>query len=288
MLAIAGLARCQIAMKLQAAIDAVNDLDANVVVLSKLHRILADPNSDLDSVSELIITDGPLSASVLRMSNGAFYGASEPVDSIAGAIYKIGFREIIRLVSAFISRKVFLQDLMHYRMSARAYWTYSYFCASLMEWLVRERADRVLAYLYGLFHAIGRIGLEKVLQGEGSDRTWDRATPLELWETQVFGFTACEVGAQALASWEFDSLLCKLIETQLDASSSPYPHLNHALQAARKIAEHNHCDMSLESWALPEIEPTLKALKVDAETLQNFVNAAFQSVKSMHIQIGRS
>lgn len=273
-------------MEAQETIDAINELDANVVVLSRLYRVLADPNSDIDTIAELIITDGPLSAAVLRMSNGAFYGSSEPVESISGAIYKIGFREIIRLVSAFISRKIFMHDLKHYRMSARQYWTYSYFCASLMEWLVHERADRVLAYLFGLFHPIGRLGFEKVLRNAQSPMIWDPSQPIELWETKVFGITSIEVGAAALESWEFDPVLCQLVATQLHPDHSPNPHLSRSLAVARDIAMANDCDMSLPEWEIPMRESLAEKIKTDPETLQNYTDASFHSVKTMHVHLG--
>lgn len=227
----------------------------------------------------------PLSASVLRMSNGAFYGSSYPVDSIAGAIHKIGLREIVRLVSTYISRQVFLQDLTCYGISAKQYWTYSYFCASLLEWLVQERADRVLAYLFGLFHCIGAIGIEKSLQEWEDPPHRPADAPFEVWEKATVGFCSDGIGAAVLKDWGFDETLTQLVASQFQPELSSYPHLTHCLRSARDIAYHNAFDIRSLQWEVPDRPNLYQPLKLSREALQSYVDASLQGVQSMATRI---
>jgi len=264
---------------------ALLDLDANAVVLSRLYCLLGDDYTDLDSIAELIMTDAQLAARLLRMSNSTFYGSGHPVETVSGAIHKIGLREVVRLVSVLVSRNLYQQDLKAYRLSADAYWILGYFCASFIEWLVQDRVERVPAYLFGLFHSIGYLGVDRVLKQEENFPVRSDDQSIGVWEMATVGFDSARITAQVLEEWGFDQKIATWVRVCTDPDASPVPDQVVCLRLARQIAFHNEFDLQRRHWELPPAPRMLAALDLKEDDVQAFADASLQGVQSMRSRL---
>jgi len=66
-------------------------------------RLLAkakDRKSSVEDIAGLIMCSPPVSASLLKLSNSAFYGRGEPIDSVLRAVVRLGLKTVVQFVYA--------------------------------------------------------------------------------------------------------------------------------------------------------------------------------------------
>jgi HD-like signal output (HDOD) protein len=68
---------------LDGLLDRVDSLPPAPRVLPRLLSALCDTETDLNQIVDLVAIDTVLTASLLRTCNGAFFGASRPVEGVS-------------------------------------------------------------------------------------------------------------------------------------------------------------------------------------------------------------
>jgi HD-like signal output (HDOD) protein len=195
-------------------------------VFSQIGKLLADPNSSLNQVVELVRLDAALAFRVLQASNGAYYGFTERCSSLDEAINRLGFREIHRLVGVIAAQNLFNSELRIHQVSGQLVWENSVASALGMEWLTREkRGDEPLAYASGLLRSIGKIvldGLFPAAAAAGRAYPGEATQPvLPAWERRVFGTTNTEIGAMLMEHWKFPRQMSEAVRLHLEPECVP-------------------------------------------------------------------
>ena len=72
-------------------------------IFSRLSAAMKNPDISVEEIVSVVQLDASLSARVLRLSNSAQFGRGDPITSLDGAINRIGFQEVYRLVGAAMS-----------------------------------------------------------------------------------------------------------------------------------------------------------------------------------------
>jgi HD-like signal output (HDOD) protein len=201
-------------------------LPSSPQVFNRISRLSSDPNSNLPEIAKLVKLDAALALRVLQVSNGAYYGFSEPCGTLDEAINRLGFREIHRLVGVVASQHLFSGELALHRVSGRLVWTNSIACALAMEWLTgQQNRDEAAAYAIGLLRPVGLVVLDRLLierptlscfyPGEESEPVVHR------WERRMFGMSAAEVAAVLMEHWQFPAHMAEAMRHHLDPVHSP-------------------------------------------------------------------
>lgn len=238
------------------AIREIEELHGNMALLSRLGPMLRDPNSDIADASRLIQSDGPLSATIIRISNSAYYRSGEKNKDVLSALRKVGFNQALRLVGIALSKEVFMRDLESYGISADAYWNYSYFSGIFMEVFGRRFGfDSDVAYLLGLLHGIGKVVINQLISEKKVEVYWDPSIPSEQWELAMIGFRYDRAGALLLKSWEFEEAISRRVDQQLEKSAIREDPMLQLLQFCRDIIDHNEWNFGGEEWELPKEHP---------------------------------
>jgi hypothetical protein len=124
----------------------------------QLRGLLNDPNTGSEEIVQLIRLDPALTFHVIRMSNSVIFGLRDQNDSLEGAVGRVGFREIYRLVGLAAAQQVCQNDLPNYRLKATRLWENSIATAASAEVLAgKAGADTGLAYTSGLLRTLGRV-----------------------------------------------------------------------------------------------------------------------------------
>lgn len=195
-------------------------------VLPKLQALLRSDDTDLAAIQELLRVDTGMSAKLIRAANSSYYGGAAKVDSLEGAINRLGFRETYRLASIAASRDTFGSALAAYGLQAFEMLRKSVLMALLLSEMatVLRRSDRDAHYTIGLMHSIGKVLLNSYFLKKGLDLY--SAVGVEMSESacdafihQTVGLTYAEVGAELLRRWEFPDHIVEPIARQLDAPS---------------------------------------------------------------------
>lgn len=251
-------------------------------VLARLNTLLRDTNANLEDASLLIKSDGSLAATIIKISNSAYYGSQDKSKDVLSALRKVGLNEALRLVGIAISKQVFMRDLNAYGISADDFWSYSYFSAVHMETAARRLGlDADDAYLLGLLHAVGRVVINELLRETQVEVFWDMTLPSEMWEDVMVGFRHHVAGAELLKRWAFADSITQSIENQFEESYLRNDMMVSLLGYTRQYAD-QHC---LDLYACeqpPEGHPYQELSKSDQDQLEFDINHSIKTVKAVH------
>lgn len=248
-------------------------------VLAHLQRLLADPNSELEQIAELIHVDPAMAARVIHISNSAWFGRSGSCETVFDAVRQIGFREVYQIVAIFGSAAILSRPAPAYRRDAMTLWREAVSCAIGAE-LLAERAgeDTVAAYLSGLFHGIGRIAISQHLSAAGPSAArelTDEGFPMDFSGTEfaLLGFSQAAVAAALLRAWKFPEGVVEPVRLQYEPLEAEEPHdrLAAALYGGRLLR--TVLCRKAEVAPLPADEEIFALLRLGREEVLGFVPA---------------
>jgi HD-like signal output (HDOD) protein len=197
-------------------IAAGNKLAPAAVTLARLRPLLADLNTELEEIINLIRLDPALTLHVVRLSNSVLFGTHQHIDTLEGAVGRVGFMEIYRLVGLAASKQLCQRDLATYQLTATRLWENSVATAAAAEVLaLPANVESGLSYAAGLLRNLGTVVIDtcatgKVYPGEAE---WPLVSE---WEKQTFGMTATEVTTTLLEHWRFPTGVVDAIRAQHD------------------------------------------------------------------------
>jgi HD-like signal output (HDOD) protein len=251
-------------------VEGFGPLPPAAFMLARLQRLLADRNSGLEDISDLLRLDAALATRVIQVSNSAWFGGGMHCKTVLDSVSRIGFREVYHLVAVVASNSVVARPLAAYGHDAAATWRESVACAFAAEILAdRLGEDAGAAYTSGLLHAIGRLPinhyltvlnpLKMTLANHGFPQDFSGS------EFALLGFNQAEVSAVMLKKWDFAESTVESIRWQYDPLKAPSPHVRFAaiLYAARLLRT-----AACESTPLPvtqEEEAILQTLRLSRE-----------------------
>jgi HD-like signal output (HDOD) protein len=201
-------------------------------VLPPLKRLLADGNSSMEAVIGFIRLDPGIAARVLQMGNSAYYSNGTPCYTIDQAVNRIGYGQILELVSYAVASQVLVRPLISYKLEADELWRNSVACALAAEIIASQTGvDHNIAYTTGLLHSVGQVAIDEWLyqQRPGAPVEFAGSLPREALdaERQVLGFHQGDAGAALLRLWEFPPAMTEPVRWQY----SPRTTLGHQREA---------------------------------------------------------
>lgn len=187
-------------------------------VYLKIKSIIADPDSQISELSDVLSTDPSLCARLLRISNSAFFGLSNKVETISRAVQIIGFKHIHNLVVATSIARAF-DGLSMDTVNIQQFWMSSVERALLARILASKQTllDAERLFVGGLLMDIGHLVMyEHVpeMMGTAIIRAEAEGKPLHVLEIELMGFDAAELGAALANHWQLPESLCNLIRYQ--------------------------------------------------------------------------
>jgi putative nucleotidyltransferase with HDIG domain len=173
------------------------------------------PGSDtyFDEVVGVSAEDPSLAVRVIHAANSALSAPRQPIETLQGAVARLGATHIGSLVTTIAMARVFEPD----SPTAADLWLHSVEVATTCRLIVANSpigVDQHQAYLCGLLHDIGRFVMLAHLAG--TVRTADEggwATPSDLIaaECEAFGFDHTEVGQQLCVRWSIPRRIATVV-----------------------------------------------------------------------------
>jgi len=203
-------------MEIQQLIGKMNAsaLSSIRTVVAGILRIINDPKASARELVEIIETDPPLAARVLKLVNSAFCAPRQKIGDLRQAVIFIGFEALKELalnqtVCALFQRR---SDIPGY--SREGVWRHSVSVAHFAKLIYRREYGRSgsQAYAAGLLHDIGIIIEDQFMHAEFAQALsglvdHDHALPAA--ETACLGFQHAEVGMALALDWGFPSDLAQ-------------------------------------------------------------------------------
>lgn len=193
-------------------------------IMSRLHRLLLDSRSGWVEIAQLLKCDPALTTRLVRIANSPMY-QGRGIGSVEGALQRVGFGEVFRLVGVVVNASLGDEDLRCYGYTAEQFRAHNLASALLAERIARQmELDGRLAYTAGLLRRLGQLVLDLSGRGKLAPRdTLPMAGGLDVvdWESRIFGLTHLEVGAMLLRRWGFSGEVVEAIGAELSLETKP-------------------------------------------------------------------
>jgi putative nucleotidyltransferase with HDIG domain len=175
------------------------------LVVTKVLKMLKDPDFSLRQLSRIISDDLSLASRTLAVSRSARYGQRRNPKTVHEAILVLGLQTLRNLVLAAAAQSFLTRNS---KISAKL-WSHSLGAALAARMLAQRSgfADPELAFLAGLLHDVGEMvllhgdpkGFEAVIE-----QVELRQVPLIEKEKEVYAFDHSSIGVALLDFWNID------------------------------------------------------------------------------------
>jgi len=174
-------------------------------IAMKILELVRDEDTNLKEIADVLSTDPPLSAQVLKLINSPFYGVRTQVTSVPHAVSLLGLNTVKNLALSF-------SLLRDYPKGNKEDFDYTNFWKQSLIGAVSCKliAEKVIpafsedAFFLGLIHNIGILALIQCMPEQYSlvvkEKGWTLCSYHEA-ENQILGFNHMEVGEYLIRTW---------------------------------------------------------------------------------------
>ncbi len=200
--------------KIDEVLKDVKRLPAISSVVTKVLRMVQDPDVNINALAEEISRDPAITASVIRISNSAYYRASKPIRTVPEALMTLGTKTVKEIILLTAAKGILAKDLPGYQLQADQLWLQSLMIAELSTRIAAHKKlnlPRDLAFTAGLLCNVGKLVLSQFFQQilfKIKNEIEQSHEPFTEIEKKYLGYTHMEIGRKLLENWGFpDELL---------------------------------------------------------------------------------
>lgn len=183
------------------------DLEPIPMSGTRLANLLADPESSLDSIIQVVSLDQALAARVLRAANSAASAASSQITTVKDAAVRLGRSAILALGFGTGVRQQLQQPLPEFGLAENVLWRHSVAAALVVESLgvLGKVPVPPESYAAALLHDVGKLVLARFLDPDLQaylQRAQDegRCNPIEA-EMEILEVNHAELGGMVARHW---------------------------------------------------------------------------------------
>jgi HD-like signal output (HDOD) protein len=218
------------------------DLEPIPMSGTKLANLVADPESTLDSVIEVVSLDQALAGRALRAANSAASAARSPITTVKDAVVRLGRSTMLTLGFGTKVRQQLQQAVPEFGLAENMLWRHSVAAALAAESMgsLCKVAIPPEAYAASLLHDIGKLVLARFLdpdllafleraQSEG------RCHPLEA-EMEILEVNHAELGGLIARHWGLPNAIALGIQYH-HTPTEEHPLVCHVVCVANELAK---------------------------------------------------
>jgi len=206
------------------------------VTVMRLMTVTSDPESSVQDVMEVILTDQSLCLTVLKIANSVLFGRPQRVDSVSMAVTILGFNEVQRIALTKALINSFSKLGKQHKLFIDKFWLHSFVCGMVARVIAQDlHVTPDIAFMGGLIHDVGKLIM---LETFADDYALDWMTKfsdekLRHYELQMFSFTHDIVGGQLLRKWLFpENLIAAVAYHHRPGEATKEKCLIHIIQLA--------------------------------------------------------
>lgn len=233
---------------------------------TRIMRIAADPNVDVDQVVTLVQTDQFLAGRILQLINSAYFATRQKVQSLRHAIVLLGLKSVGDLIfSSSMKMKVFKCE--RYEKLMKQIWEHAVACAVATEVVTQMRGKgEEPGFMAGLLHDIGKpLILNAIVSTE--ERLGEEPIGTHACITLI-DMLHCQVGGLLGKKWRIAEAIQDAVRHHHTYSSDTDP-LTAFVYCGNRLAHHVGYSYRPETVD-PTTDPAFVALKLsDPTTFEN-------------------
>lgn len=238
----------------------------------RIKELIDDEASTIDDISDVILIDPALAATLLKLANSSFFNYPGKIDTISKAVLVLGITEVYNLVIAYFTTKAF-KSISAPVEFLESFWEQSVDCALMIKYLGFKlgvpKAERL--FILGLLHNLGELVMQQFQaeQVELANQISSKELP---WNKQqeVFGFTYADCTAELLKLWQLPYNLIEPIRFQNEENFQYSTMETKLLYTAKRMMQLNRqCKSHVQEDVLTNEKLTSLSLQPDAITEAN-------------------
>ncbi|RRD94096.1 HDOD domain-containing protein [Clostridiales bacterium COT073_COT-073] len=203
----------------------VNHIPAFPATMVKLLRMMDDPEVKVGTIKEVIRTDEGLTVKLLRVANSAFYRGRREIKTIEDAVILLGLRTVKSMVFSVTVGPMMSKELGGYDLGKEALWRQSQLSAMTAQLIAKKSGFKEvdLAYTAGLLKDVGKVILDEYVKNnldEVMALVEERGMAFSEAETELFGISHAEVGAQVAERWNLPAEIVEVIRHHHDPAQA--------------------------------------------------------------------
>ena len=191
----------------------IDKLPTIPAVAAKILKAIKDENKNINDLAQILTSDAPMSAEILKLINSPLYGLPNRVNSLPFAINLLGFNTIKYTALSFSIMKNFRKKSKDKNYTNL--WKESILAAVACRIIAEETAPEIKEDMFamGLLHDMGRLVLWEnmtvaysVVLFEQNRNSKNRASlSLHDLEMKTLGFSHTIIGSALMEKWGFPS-----------------------------------------------------------------------------------
>ncbi len=206
--------------KIARLIGGINNLPTPPIVFTQIQKVLSDPNTSAYNIASILQEDPAITAKVLKLTNSAYYGLSQTVESVKQAVVIIGMTAIRDLVLSASMFEAFSSDRLDKEFQDY-FWRHSLataFAARLLAHSLKPKAllDPEAGFSGGLLHDIGKMVISVYMTDEAAQiKSLKQENPKRYdydIEEAVLGYNHTQIGALLAQHWNLPDKLVHTIK----------------------------------------------------------------------------
>jgi putative nucleotidyltransferase with HDIG domain len=133
-------------------------------IVKEIEELMAGKDPSVDDLAKIVEKDLVISSKLITIANSPLYKGMDDVDSLNGALVRLGLKNTLGVCSALATKNLFDSDDDALKGEMNKLWTHSFAVATLARRLGQEIGLENLEtiFLMGLVHDIGKMLLIKV------------------------------------------------------------------------------------------------------------------------------
>jgi HD-like signal output (HDOD) protein len=263
------------------------DLPPLPEVLINLEKRINDPDSDLESIAELVQTDPVLAGRLIKLANSVLLGGGrEKADDLSSAVMRLGLKMVLDLAYTLKLPSLFVQVKGFNQLQ---FWKHSFSVALLSQSLARalnfSKEDQEVSYVAGLMHDLGILVFLHLIPDEYkslmSQAGESERSLIEL-EQERFGIAHPELGGKFIkANWPVSPKVTEAVERHHDdVNDNVIPsHIYEIVHFANRLANSIGISHEITSHQTESFDKKLmENLGLDSTEMEKLVESTHEMV----------
>lgn len=276
---------------IRSLVGGLGDLPALPRIYDSLNRAIANPDSSLLTISDIVEQDIGISAKLLQLANSAFFGSAQPVTSIQRAVGYLGLNALKCLVLSLEVFKAFQPKTKVPGFSMDTMQRHARIAAHIVARLPVPKEFAEIAFVSSMLHDVGKLIQAWKLPesfAENVSQSIKEHLPLYKVEERARGFSHSEVGAYLLGIWGLPYPVVetvalhhspnRVLHSGFDAVAAVYvanllAHRIEPNQAADPETDPAHCEEDLAALGVLDQFGTWQNMMADIPSLMSEADA---------------
>ena len=142
-------------------------------IVREIEELLAGKDPSVDDLAKIVGKDLVISSKLITIANSPLYKGMDDVNSLNGALVRLGLKHTLGICSALATRNLFDSGNEALKTEMDKLWVHSFAVATLARRLAEEKGldNLETIFLMGLVHDIGKMLLMKVFVDIYPDRS---------------------------------------------------------------------------------------------------------------------